>query len=125
MTSSYNPGSCRRCLGAARVCMSTSAAPVRAQTSASSGSRSPLTSLTITAPAAIAASATSGLYVSTETVAPSSPTSRSISGTTRAISSSTSTAGRSVIPDSPPTSRMSAPAAISSRPSATRASRSG
>ena len=30
-------GSCRRCFGAARVCMSTSAAPVRAQTSASVG----------------------------------------------------------------------------------------
>ena len=69
-------GSCRRCLGAARVCMSTSAAPVAAQTSASSGSRSPLTSLTITAPAAIAAAATAGLYVSTETTAPSSPASR-------------------------------------------------
>src|SRR4051794_29973700 len=40
--------------------MSTSAAPVRAQTAASSGSRRPLTSLTIAAPAAIAASATAG-----------------------------------------------------------------
>ena len=38
-----------------------SAAPLAAQTSASSGSRSPLTSLTITAPAAIAAAATAGL----------------------------------------------------------------
>ena len=46
---------------------------MRAQTAASRGSRSPLTSLTITAPASIAACATSGLYVSTETTAPSSP----------------------------------------------------
>ena len=46
---------------APRVCITTSAAPVRAQTSASSGSRRPLTSLTIAAPAAIAAAATAGL----------------------------------------------------------------
>ena len=47
--------------GSTRVCMSTSAAPLRAQTSASAGSRSPETSLTIAAPAAIAAWATAGL----------------------------------------------------------------
>jgi hypothetical protein len=40
--------------------MRTSPAPVRAHTSASAGSRRPLTSLTIDAPAAIAASATAG-----------------------------------------------------------------
>jgi len=41
--------------------MTTNAAPVRAHTSARAGSRRPLTSLTMTAPAAIAASATAGL----------------------------------------------------------------
>ncbi len=55
------PGSWCLVLGGAMVCMSTSAAPVCAHTSASSGSRRPLTSLTIEAPAAIAARATAGL----------------------------------------------------------------
>ena len=50
-----------RCLGGAAVCITTSAAPLCAQTSASAGSRRPLTSLTIAAPAAIAAAATAGL----------------------------------------------------------------
>ena len=54
-------GSNSFCFGAARVCIRISAAPVSAQTSASSGSRNPLTSLTIEAPAAIAARATAGL----------------------------------------------------------------
>ena len=48
--------------------MTTSAAPVRAASSASAGSRSPLTSLSITAPASSAARATSGFQVSTETL---------------------------------------------------------
>ena len=48
-------GRSRTCLGSARVCMTTSAAPLRAATSASSGSRRPLTSLRIAAPAATAA----------------------------------------------------------------------
>ncbi len=73
--------------------MMTSPAPVSAHTSASPGSRRPLTSLTIAAPAAIAARATAGLYVSTDTSAPSSPATRSISGTTRSISSSGVTGG--------------------------------
>ena len=47
--------------GRARVCITTSAAPVCAHSSASAGSRRPLTSLTILAPAAIAARATGGL----------------------------------------------------------------
>ena len=63
-------------LGATRVCMITSAAPVRAQIPASSGSRRPETSLTITAPAATAAAATAGLWVSTETSAPRRPAAR-------------------------------------------------
>ena len=48
-------------LGSPTVWVTTSAAPVAAHTSASAGSRRPLTSLTIAAPAAIAAWATSGL----------------------------------------------------------------
>jgi hypothetical protein len=52
-------------LGAARVCSTTSAAPASATASASAGSRSPLTSLIIAAPAASAARATWGLNVST------------------------------------------------------------
>ena len=54
-------GSSSFCFGAARVCITTSAAPVSAHTSASSGSRRPLTSLTMQAPASIAARATAGL----------------------------------------------------------------
>ena len=48
-------------LGATAVCISTNPAPDAAHTSASRGSRSPETSLTIAAPASIAAAATSGL----------------------------------------------------------------
>ncbi len=81
-------------LGSTRVCMTTSPAPLAAQTSATPRSRRPDTSLTSDAPAAIAASATSGLYVSIETTAPSSPVSRTISGTTRSISVAAVTAGR-------------------------------
>ena len=80
-------------MGSARVCMSTSAAPVRAASSASAGSRSPLTSLSITAPASRAARATSGFHVSTETPTPSAAR-RSTSGTTRAASSSALGGGR-------------------------------
>ena len=47
--------------GSARVCMITAPRRSPAQTSASAGSRRPLTSLTIAAPAAIAARATAGL----------------------------------------------------------------
>ena len=121
-TSPSSVGSRSFSFGAARVCISTSAAPVPAHTSASSGSRSPLTSLTIAAPAAIAACATAGLYVSTDTTAPSSRVTRSISGTTRSISSSGATGGRFVTPDSPPMSMMSAPASSSDRASSTRSS---
>ncbi len=89
--------------------------PEPATTSRIAGSASPPeTSLTIRAPAASAARATSARMVSTETTA--SRASASITGTTRASSSVTS--GR-VAPgrvDSPPTSRMSAPSASSRRP---------
>ncbi len=47
--------------GGRAVCITTSAAPVAAQMSARAGSRRPLTSLTMRAPASIAARATSGL----------------------------------------------------------------
>jgi hypothetical protein len=67
--------------------MTTSAAPVRAASVANSGSRNPLTSLTITAPASRAARATSVFHVSTDTLTPSSA-SRRTSGTIRATSSS-------------------------------------
>ncbi len=106
----------------ARQCMATYAAPVAATVSSMRGSASPPeTSLTMSAPASRAASATSLRIVSTDTVAPSAA-SAVMTGTTRASSSSTS--GR-VAPgrvDSPPTSRMSAPATSSSRPCAIAAS---
>src|SRR5579875_835605 len=71
----------RHCSGRPRVCDSTTPAPARAQTSASAGSQAkPLTSLTISAPAASAAPAVAALYVSTDTTA---------SGRARRIPSST------------------------------------
>ena len=78
--------------------------------------------MTIPAPAATAASATGSLYVSTDTSTSraSSPT----SAATRSISSDAGTAGRSPRADSPPTSMMSAPAAISARPRSSRAATS-
>ena len=93
--------------------MITSAAPAAAQASAISGSRRPLTSLIMAAPAASAAWATGAFQVSTETIRPSAA-SRSTRGTTRSISTSGGSGSALVTPDSPPTSIISAPCSVSS-----------
>ena len=102
--------------------MRTSPAPVSAQTSASSGSRSPLTSLTITAPAATAARATAGLYVSTDTRAPSSRGDPFDERHHALDLLPRRHGGRLVTPDSPPMSMMSAPASSRSAARRTRVS---
>ena len=111
-----SPGSSSVPFGSTAVCMSTSAAPVDAHNAARRVSRSPDTSLTIAAPASIAAAATSYLYVSIDVRTSSLARARDQCFDTRAISSAAETAGRSPRADSPPMSMMSAPAATSARP---------
>ncbi len=97
-------------------------APRSAQSAAISGSpRRAVTSLTIVAPASSAAAATGAFEVSTETSRPT-PASPSMTGTTRRSSSSAATGSAPGRVDSPPTSRISAPASASSRPCAIAAS---
>src|SRR3954454_2153169 len=104
------------------MCMRHTSHPASAQTPASSGSeRSALTSLTSVAPAPSAARATLAFIVSIESCAPVSR-SRSRTGTTRRRSSSASTGSAPGRVDSPPTSRIAAPSAASSRPCATASS---
>ena len=76
---------------------------------------SPQTSLTILAPASAAATATSSLLVSIETVTPA-PARPSTMGSTRRISSSAATGAWPGRVDSPPTSTRSAPASTMARP---------
>ena len=95
-------GSISFCFGAARVCISTSAAPVSAHTSASAGSRSPLTSLTIAAPDSIAAAGHLRL-VGVDRHERAELTGDPLDYRDhRAVSSAGPTAGRLVTPDSPP-----------------------
>src|SRR4051794_12479091 len=102
--------------GSPSMCMSTTSQPACAQTPASSESpRSAVTSFTIVAPASIAASATTAFEVSIETSSPSRARA-STTGWTRSSSSPDETASAPGRVDSPPTSRMSAPSAASSRP---------
>ena len=82
-------------------------------------------SLTIEAPAAIAARATAGLYVSIEMSTSDSARIASISGTTAAISCAAATVGVAGLALSPPISRIRAPSATSWRASARRALRIG
>src|SRR4051794_14364674 len=104
------------------MCMRHTSHPASAQTPASSGSeRSALTSLTSVAPAPSAARATLAFIVSIESCAPVSRR-RSMTGTTRRRSSSASTGSAPGRVDSPPTSRIAAPSAASSRPCATASS---
>ena len=71
------------------------------------------TSLTIEAPAPTAAAMTSGLLVSTDTATSNRDAMRSITGTTRSISTAASTADAPGRVDSPPTSMIEAPSAMS------------
>jgi hypothetical protein len=73
------------------------------------------TSFQIVAPAATAARATAGFMVSIEIGTALSRRTASITGMTRAISSASATGSAPGRVDSPPTSRMSAPSAISRR----------
>ncbi len=99
------------------MCMMTSAAPERATTSPRRGSnRSAETSLTIVAPAASAASATTAFEVSMLTGTPERAASSRTTGTTRRNSSCAETGSAPGRVDSPPTSRMSAPSPARRRP---------
>ena len=90
------------------MCMTTTPTPFSEQMPSISGLDNPVTSLTTSAPTAIAAAATSGFDVSIETGTPR-PDKPATTGTTRCNSSA------AVIPvdpgrvDSPPTSTRSAP----------------
>ncbi len=99
-----------------RQCITTNGTPAVATTGTIAGSaRPPLTSLTSTAPAATAASATEARMVSTDTTTPSAARPRT-TGTTRRSSSSSGTREAPGRVDSPPTSTRSAPSAARSRP---------
>ena len=105
------------------MCMATQPAPEEAATSQSDAETMSLTRL---APADSAASATSGLTVSTDTRTPPAAAGRaraSTTGTTRASSTSTGTGSAPGRDDSPPTSITSAPSAIIWSPRATARSR--
>jgi hypothetical protein len=96
-------------------------ASLSATTRAMSGSWMPVVSLTTCAPAAIAALATSGWKVSTETTASRSCRART-TGSTRSSSSSTGIGGPGAN-FAPPTSTRSAPRSTADRAAATAASR--
>src|SRR5215211_2044332 len=101
------------------MCMSTMSQRRSAQSPANSGSpRSAVTSLTMVAPASSAAVATGAFDVSIETSmpGPSGPQSARTTGSVRATSSAAGTASAPGRVDSPPMSRIAAPAAASSRP---------
>lgn len=99
-----------------RQCITTNGTSAAATAGIMSGSaRPPLTSLTRTAPAATAFSATRARMVSTETVTPSEA-SPFTTGMTRRSSSDSSTRLAPGRVDSPPTSTRSAPSDTRSRP---------
>src|ERR1700712_3706559 len=91
-----------------RLCMSTYGTPRAAMSGNIAGSAPPLTSLTSTAPASSAASATDARAVSTLTRAPAA-TSPATTGSTRSRSSVSVTRTAPGRVDSPPTSSTSAP----------------
>ena len=96
-----------------RQCIRIHGTPAAATTAAISGSaRPPETSLTIRAPAASAAAATSARVVSTLQMTPARASSV-ITGTTRPASVAADTRCAPGLVDSPPTSMMSAPSAAS------------
>src|SRR5579872_3591364 len=99
------------------MCMRQHSTPLEAISPAISGSpRRALTSLTICAPAPIAAAATDALEVSIDTRTPSAASARrSSTGSTRASSCRAPTGSAPGRVDSPPTSRMSAPSRASVR----------
>src|SRR6201747_968663 len=104
------------------MCISTTVAPRSAQSAAISPSpRSAVTSLTMAAPASRAASATVALEVSTEISVPP-PANPVMTGTTRRNSSASETSSAPGRVDSPPTSKIAAPARASSSPWPTAAS---
>ena len=86
-------------------------------------SQLPTASVTMVAPASAAATATSSLLVSMDTVSPAWASSAT-TGTARASSSATVTGLCPGRVDSPPTSTMSAPARAMARPRSTAARRS-
>src|SRR5450759_2524487 len=99
-----------------RECITTYGTPAVATSGAIAGSTTPpLTSFTIRAPTASAASATAARVVSMLTTAPA-PASARTTGSTRRRSSVSSTRAAPGRVDSPPTSTMSAPAASIARP---------
>ena len=101
------------------MCIATSAAPRAATTAAMRSSpRSPLMSFTISAPASIAASATSACCVSIDTGRSVALRMAATAGSARPASSSIVTGTASGRVDSAPTSMMSAPASANSRASA-------
>src|SRR4249919_1454093 len=103
------------------MCISTTPTPRSAHSAAISRSRSAVTSLTISAPTPIAASATAAFDVSIETVCPiaaRSPT----TGCVLFSSSSMLTGSAPGRVDSPPTSRITAPSLTSCSPCAIAAS---
>ena len=118
ITSSYSVSSCM-VRGIPRMCMITALAPVFATTSIIAGSRNPLTSLTILAPATRHSRATAGFRVSTEMPTPTFSARARITGRTRSSSTASLTGrdpGRVL---SPPTSIKSAPSATISTPRST------
>src|SRR5207302_3705059 len=100
--------------------ITTTGTPARATSGAIPGSRRPDTSFTIAAPASRAAAATLAEIVSTLTGTPPAARRRT-AGTVRRASSASSTGTAPGRVDRPPTSRMSAPAALIVRPSASAA----
>ena len=95
------------------MCITTTPQLWAAQTPAISGSASsPLTSLTMSAPATSAASATAALHVSMEISPSHSARNAAITGTVRAVSSAAATGSAPGRVDSPPMSISSAPSAI-------------
>jgi hypothetical protein len=97
----------------------TSVASDDATSSAISGSRRPLVSLTTEAPAARHRRATSGRKVSTETTTSDAAVTAATTGTTRSISSASLTSGVSGENGTPPMSTQPAPASAARRAAAT------
>ena len=105
-------------IGVPCMCMMTTPAPAAATTPDISGSpRRPVTSLTISAPALSAASATTAFDVSTDIKkSPLAARSPCTTGSTRANSSATGTGLAPGLVDSPPTSSTPAPLETICRP---------
>ncbi len=96
-------------VGVPRMCITTADAPLTVTTVRIAGSESPLTSLTRSAPAAMARRATSGLRVSMETGTGDEDANAFRTGPTRRHSSSQGTVSAPGRVDSPPMSMIAAP----------------